>query len=146
MAFEFDYTVALSITHLHIDPRTITNTITEFQPMIQTMAGSVKVDARGAPLMPSRNAALTHWCAMLHEEERIDSYSVSLSEFLRDKLQRIAHHKELFAELKREGSLALCINVFMRTNHAASELTDDVLSLCGQLGIAIELGLYANEG
>jgi hypothetical protein len=86
MAFEFYYCVSLDILHPSADPKRISQQITGFRVTSETMAGSERVTKDGTVIVPRRLAALTHWAASLHPNERIYSGDLDLADFLRARL------------------------------------------------------------
>jgi hypothetical protein len=145
VANEFDYAVALSITHPAIDPSTISQSITEFRVKIETKAGSVRLSRKGEPIVPVRKAILSHWLAELHDARTLDSDIISLSQFLNEQLTRIEHHRELLLSVCEEGQVALCIDVFPKALCAATEIDPHTLALCARLGVSIELSVYCHD-
>lgn len=145
MANEFDYAVAISITHPSIDPKVISQAITEFHAKIETIAGSLRVSRKGSPILPARTATLSHWLAELHDTRTIDSDITPLSQFLNEKLAQLEHHRELFSAVREAAHVALCIDVFPKSNCAAAEIESETIALCATLGLSIELCVYFRD-
>lgn len=142
MANEFYYSVSLSIVHPSADPKSITGIITSLCPRIATMAGTERRTKDGTPIVPSRKAALSHWLADLHDEEKLFSGDRPLSDFVLSKLRQLEVYGRLFAQLREEGIVALVIDWFSESNHSADVLSAETLKKCGDLGIDLELNYY----
>jgi Domain of unknown function (DUF4279) len=142
MANEFHYSVSLSILHPSIDPKTITATITELQPSIETMAGSDRRDTEGNLISPRRQSKYTHWLADLHPEHTVFSGEVPLSDFILRVLTALEQHRSFFHELAELGEISFIVALFSKTNHSAEVLYSDTLKRCADLGIDIELDFY----
>lgn len=139
MANEFHYCVSLSILHPSVDPKWISRHLTDLYPTIEVKAGTERRDKRGNIIHPPRKAPLSHWLADLHDEERLYSGSVRLSDFLLDWLTELERYKDIFLELEKEGSVKLMIGWFSDSNYSAEALDAEVLKKCGDLGINLEL-------
>jgi hypothetical protein len=146
MANEFHYCVSLSILHPSADPKWISGLLTSLHPKIEVKAGSEKLDKKGKPIIPRRTVPLSHWLADLHEEERLYSGNVPISEFILSQLTELEKHRDVFLELGKEGRVALMIGWFSDTSYSAEILEADALKKCGDLGISIELNCYWNSG
>lgn len=147
MANEFHYCVGLSIVHASIDPKRITEAITELRPKIESMAGTERRARDGRPAIPRRTAQLSHWLAELHDEKKIYSGDRDIGEFILERLTDIdvQRHQSLFAEIRKEGRVQLSIGWFSESNHSATLLSADLLKKCGELGIDIELNFYGPD-
>ena len=145
MANEFYYCISLSIVHPTIDPATITKAIPTLCPRIETMAGTIRRGKEGNPIVPERRAALSHWLAELHQEEKVYSGSKPVSEFVSERLTDLQPYRDLFTSLRREGQVSLRIGWFMESNYSAELLDAATLRRCGELGLDIELNVYAHS-
>ena len=143
MANEFYYCISLSIVHPTIDPEIITKAIPELRPRIETMAGTVRRGKGNKQIMPERRTALSHWLAELHREEKLYSGSKPFCEFISERLDDLEPHRDLFANLREEGQVALVIGWFSETNYSADLLDAEILRRCGDLGLDIELNIYS---
>jgi hypothetical protein len=143
--FEFHYCVRLDIVHPSADPRRISERIRGVAVTHETMAGSERRTRRGQCIEPRRKAALTHWGASLHREERIYSGDRELSAFIHDRLMDLQEHRDLFLELGKEGDVYLAVDWFSETKHSAARLDSELLRRCGALGLGIELNLYGPD-
>lgn len=142
MAFEFYYCVSLSIVHPTIDPRKITEAIPSLHPRIEVMAGTERRGRDGKPLIPRRAAAVSHWLADLHQEEKLYSGAKPMSDYVLERLTELEKHRSLFAHLREEGEVVLRIGWFSVSNHSAEALKAATLRKCGDLGIDMELNFY----
>jgi hypothetical protein len=142
---EFYYCVSLSILHPSVDPKWISGLLTGLRPKIEVKAGSEKLDKNGKPIIPPRRVPLSHWSADLHEEERLYSGNVPISDFILDRLTELEKYKDVFAELLKEGRIALMMGWFSDSSCSAETLEADTLKKCGDLGISIELHCYERD-
>jgi hypothetical protein len=142
MANEFHYSVSLSIVHPSADPKSITEAITGLRPKIEIKAGSDRQRKDGTPIVPSRKAELSHWLAELHDEKKLFSGDMPLSDFILGQLDRLEAYRSLFSRLREEGEVVLRIGWFSDTNHSAGVLSAETLKRCGDLGIDLELNYY----
>ena len=142
MANEFYYSVSLSIVHPTVDPKSITRSMTPLSPSIETMAGTEKRTKDGALIIPVRKAALSHWLAELHDEDRLFSGDKPIDDFLLDELKKLEEHRELFRQLQQEGRVALLIGLFSISNYSAFRLGAGTLFQAGDLGIDLEFNFY----
>jgi len=145
MANEFYYCVSLSIVHPTADPAPITKSITHLRPDIEVKAGTERRGRDGELIVPRRVSPLSHWSAYCHEEERLFSGERSLSEFICECLDKLEHHRDLFATLRPEGDIKLVVGWFSESNHSADILSVDAMKKCSDLGIAIELDFYSKR-
>jgi hypothetical protein len=143
MANEFYYCISLSIVHPTIDPAIITKAIPELRPKIETMAGTIRRDKGNKPIVPERTASLSHWLAELHPEEKLYSGSKPICEFIFERLNDLDPHRDLFAHLRKAGQVSLRIGWFMESNYSAELLDAETLRRCGELGLDVELNVYA---
>lgn len=147
MANEFHYSVSLSVVHPTADAKMITAAMKDdLAPKIETTAGSESRGNDGKPRSPRRTAALSHWSADLHGEERIYSSAKPISDFVLEQLTRLEPHRELFKQLRQNGEVFLVIGWFSESNHSAGVLSAEALKKCGDLGIDIELDFYGPLG
>ena len=144
MANEFHYCVSLSILHPSVDPKWITGLLPELHPNVEVKAGTERLDKQGKPFSPPRKAVFSVWLADLHTEEKLYSGSRPLSDFIGDRLTELEPHREVFAELRKEGRVKLEIGWFSDSNYSAEILDAETLKKCGDLGIDIELNCYWN--
>jgi hypothetical protein len=145
MANEFYYCVSLSIVHHSIDPNWITQAIPNLRPTITTMAGTERCDKDGKPMVPPRRALLSHWLADLHEESRLYSAVKPISDFIQEKLAELEAYRDVFAHLRQEGTVVLMIGWFSKGDHSAGVFEAEILKMCGDLGIDIELNFYSPD-
>jgi hypothetical protein len=145
MAFDYYYSVSLSIVHPTVDPTKISAAMPQLHPRIQSMAGTERRNRLGQPLVPRRSASLTHWLADLHVEDKLFSVAKPISEFLREKLAELEVHRDLFVQLEAEGEIVLRVGWFGVTTHSADVLSPSVLRKLGELGIGIELNFYGPD-
>jgi hypothetical protein len=143
MANEFYYSVCLRIVHPTADPKSITEVITSLHPKIHSKAGSERRAKDGTPIVPNRKAALSHWLAELHDEEKLFSGDKPMSDFILGQLDKLEAYRSLFAQLREEGEVGLVIGWFSESNHSAGVLSAETLRKCGDLGIDLELNYYA---
>jgi hypothetical protein len=141
--FEFHFCVKLNIVHPSADPKAISERITQFRITNETMAGTERRTTSGKLFEPPRKAALTHWGASLHEEDRIYSGDIRLPEFIDTILLELDEYKDLFLDLGKEGDVFLKIGWFSETNHSAEILDSGILKRCGDIGVGIGLYYYA---
>lgn len=73
------------------------------------------------------------------------SGNLKLGQFIRETLPQLQEHQGLFHDLGQEGEVVLRIGWFSDTNHSATCLDVDVLKLCSDLGLGIELNFYAPD-
>jgi hypothetical protein len=139
MANEFRYCVSLSIIHPSADPKSITQVIVDLRPRIETMAGTERRAKDGTPIVPSRKAALSHWLADLHDQERLDSSETPISDFILDQLRTLEKHADLFRQLRQDGVVALRIGWFSDSNYSSGVFSAEMLKKCGDLGVDIEI-------
>jgi len=144
MAFEFHYSISLTIIHPSLDPVLFTEQISELQPRTEIKVGTELVDAGGLP--NGRNARNSFWSAPLHKAKRLYSETNPISEFIGEKLAVLKRHRELFHEWKEDGYVVLQIDWFSETGHSAACLESDVIRRCADLGLGIELCFYASRG
>jgi hypothetical protein len=142
MANEFYYNISLSIIHPTVDPKSITEVITVLHPKIETRAGTERRRKDGTPIVPSRKAALSHWLAELHNEEKLFSGDRPISDFILDQVDKLGAYRNLFAQLREEGKVVLMIGWFSVSNYSADVLDAETLKRCGDLGLDIELNYY----
>ena len=142
MANEFYYSVSLSIVHPTADPKSITEVITSLRPKIETKAGSVRRRQDGTAVVPTRTAALSHWLAELHDQDKLFSGDRPMSDFILDQLDKLKPYQRLFDQLREEGEVTLMIGWFSESNHSAGVLKAETLKICGELGIDLELNYY----
>ena len=145
MANEFFYNVRLSIVHPTVDPMEITKVIKNLHPRIQTMAGALKLGKNGLPIVPNRRAALSHWSANLHDEQKLYSGDKPISEFILTRLSDLEEHRSLFFQLREEGQIILFTGLFSITNCSAGVLSAPMMKKCGDLGIEFEFHFYSLE-
>ena len=145
MAFDYYYSVSLSIVHPTIDPTKISAAMPQLQPRIEAMAGTERRNRRGQLLVPRRSASLTHWLADLHVEDKLSSVAKPISEFLQEKLAELEVHRDLFVQLQVEGEIVLSVGWFGVTMHSADALSPSILRKLGELGIGIELNFYGPD-
>lgn len=145
MANEFFYSVSLSIVHPTIDPAQITKVIKILRPKIQTMAGDIKLGKNGLPIVPNRRAALSHWSADLHDEDKLYSGDKPISDFILARLNGLEEHGPLFFQLREDGEVKLFTGFFSITNCSAGVLSAAMMKKCGDLGIDIEFHFYSLE-
>jgi hypothetical protein len=145
MANEYYYCVSLSIIHPRVDPKSITTSIKTLDPKIEVMAGTERRRKDGTPVIPSRTAALSHWLADLHAEERLYSGTTPISEFILEKLADLETCRDLFAEIRQEGEVALVIGWFSHAGYSAGVLNAAALKKCADLGLNIELNFYGES-
>jgi hypothetical protein len=143
MANEFHYSVSLSILHPTVDPKHITSLLVGLRPRIETMAGTERRTKDGKLIVPPRKAPLSHWLAGLHDEKRLYSGSEPISNFILERLTELEKHRDLFAELGKEGRVELIIGWFSESNYSAAVLDCETLKKSGELGIDIELNFYS---
>jgi len=143
--FEFHYCVSLDIVHPSADPKSISARITGFRITNESMAGAERRTRDGTIIHRCRKAKLTHWAAELHDEKRLFSGTLELSEFIRQKLSELQEYRDLFLELGEEGEVVLRIGWFSDTSHSAELLDTEILRRCGEAGLGIELNFYAPD-
>jgi hypothetical protein len=143
MAFDFKYCVSLSIVHPSLDPRTVSATIVELSPRIESMAGEDRRGRDGNLLTPHRKVQLSHWLAPLHEEEYLRSESTPLSDFILEWAKKLMRYQTLLLEIGCEGSAKFSVGWFSDSTNSAAALSADALKACGDLGIGIDLDFYA---
>ena len=142
MANEFYYSVSLSIVHPNLDPAIVSKAIDCLRPRIEAKAGTERRSNDGSLVLPVRRTLLTHWMADLHDAEQVYSGDIAISDLIAEQLVKLAGHKQLFSEIKSEGTVSLRIGWFSITNHSAGVLDYDLLRQCGELGLDIELNYY----
>lgn len=145
MAFEFYYTVSLTIVHPSIDPSVISEKISALRPKKASKAGSIRCNALGEPIQPERKSLLTHWTAPLHDEPRLHSANHPFPAFLSAKLTDLEQFREVFLELGKEGDVFFRIGWFSITSHSAESLAPGLLQKAGNVGIGFELNYYAPD-
>jgi len=145
MANEFHYCASLSITHPSVDPKSISEIITEFPPRIETMAGSERRSRDGTLIVPHRKAVLSHWLAYLHNEERLYSGEHPVSDFLLGKLQKLEKYTDFISQMRQQGAVTLVIGWFSESNYTAEIFTAELLKKCGDIGLDIELNIYGHS-
>jgi hypothetical protein len=142
MANEFWYQVSLVIVHPSMDPKKISQAIRSLTPCVETLAGSEHRPARKRPGTHPRRALLSVWRAQLHAEETLYSGERPISDFILNCLPSLEEHRDLFWSLRTEGKVVLAVNWFADEHHSAGVLSAETLTICGDLGLDLELYLY----
>jgi hypothetical protein len=140
---EFHYSVSLSLQHPSMDPQEISTTLSQFPCERSTKAGEIKKSPNGKIRLPEERSEFTYWHSIdLHAERRVYSGVREFSDFLRIKLLQLKLHQEFFERFTDQGWAHFFVGWFSNSPCAAQLLGPDVLRMCGELGIGIELHVY----
>lgn len=138
--FEFDYQVEIMATHPSKDLSFLSQLFHEINPNISIRVGDEKYSKERVPT--GRKARQSVWCAPLSGTDRMNSESLSLSNFIYSVLPILAPHGEAFREINNEGDVFLRIGWWSHSNASAELFDPHLIEQLGSICLGIELNCY----